>query len=139
MIGGLTKAMRSIKFPKMFNPSSTNVWRGKEHLKATKQNTILVLWSEKGELFGDPYFGLKLKHYLYDQNSYVLKDAIIDTIYVQLATFIPQVHVDRKDIDVIQDRDKGALYCVFSGTNQIDYQLNTYNLVLYKEDSDQQR
>ena len=122
--------MRSIKFPNMFASNSTNVWKSKEYLEATKQNTILLLHCERGELFGDPYFGLMLKHYLFDQNGYRLRDAIIDIIYTQLAIFIPQVKVNRKDIYIVQDKEKGKLYCTFKGINQIDYQVNTYDLVL---------
>ena len=123
--------MRSIKFPHMFNTNSTRVWKSSEHLNATKQNTKLVLYSERGELIGDPYFGLMLRQFMFDQNNYILRDQIIDMIYTQLAIFIPQVHVERKDITVFQDREKAKLYCEFSGTNQIDYQLNTYQLVLF--------
>lgn len=125
--------MRSIKFPKMFNPNSTRVWKSSEHLNATKQNTILLLHTTRGELFGDPYFGLMLKRYLFDQNSYILKDAIIDMIYTQLALFIPQVKVKREDIEIIQDREKGKLYCTFSGVSQIDYTFNNYELLLFDE------
>ena len=124
--------MRSIKFPKMFNTNSTNVWKSTEHLEATKQNTILLLHTTRGELFGDPYFGLMLKRYLFDQNNFVLRDAIIDMIYTQLAIFIPQVNVKRKDIEIVQDKEKGKLYCKFSGINQIDYTNNTFNLVLFE-------
>ena len=123
--------MRSIHFPKMFNTNSTRVWKSSEHLNATKQNIKLVLYSERGELIGDPYFGLMLRHFMFDQNNYILRDQIIDMIYTQLAIFIPQVHVERKDITVFQDREKAKLYCEFSGINQIDYQLNTYQLVLF--------
>ena len=123
--------MRSIKFPHMFNTNSTRVWKSSEYLNATKQNTKLVLYSERGELIGDPYFGLMLKQFMFDQNNYILRDQIIDMIYTQLAIFIPQVHVERKDITVFQDREKAKLYCEFSGVNQIDYQLNTYQLVLF--------
>lgn len=125
--------MRSIKFPKMFNPNSTRVWKSSEHLEATKQNTKLLLQTNRGELFGDPYFGLMFKRYLFDQNSYILRDAIIDMIYTQLAIFIPQVKVKREDIEIIQDRERGKLYCRFSGISQIDYTFNTYNLVLFDE------
>lgn len=125
--------MRSIKFPKMFNPNSTRVWKSSEHLEATKQNTKLLLQTNRGELFGDPYFGLMFKRYLFDQNSYILRDAIIDMIYTQLAIFIPQVKVKREDIEIIQDRERGKLYCKFSGISQIDYTFNTYNLVLFDE------
>ena len=125
--------MRSIKFPKMFNPNSTRVWKSSEHLDATKQNTKLLLHTTRGELFGDPYFGLMFKRYLFDQNSYILRDVIIDMIYTQLAIFIPQVKVKREDIEIIQDRERGKLYCRFSGISQIDYAFNTYNLVLFDE------
>ena len=123
--------MRSIKFPHMYNTNSKRVWKSSEYLNATKQNTKLVLYSERGELIGDPYFGLMLRHFMFDQNNYILRDQIIDMIYTQLAIFIPQVHVERKDITVFQDREKAKLYCEFSGVNQIDYQLNTYQLVLF--------
>ena len=122
--------MKSIKFPKMFNTNSTRVWKATEHLQATRQNTTVLLHCERGELFGDPYFGLMLKHYLFDQNNYVLKDAIIDIIYTQLAIFIPQVKIERKDISIVQDKEKGKLYCAFTGTDQIDFTTNNYNLVL---------
>jgi len=123
--------MRTIKFPKMFNANSTNVWKSSEHLDATKQSTILLLHTTRGELFGDPYFGLMLKKFMFDQNNYILRDQIIDMIYTQLAIFIPQVKVKRDDITIVQDKEKGKLYCSFFGTNQIDYTNNTYNLILF--------
>lgn len=123
--------MRSMKFPKMFNTSNTRVWSSSEYKEATAQNTKLLLNCERGELIGDPYFGLLLKHFMFDPNSYVLRDQIIDMIYTQLAQFIPQVKVERKNISVYQDREKGKLYCEFSGVSQIDYTVNTYTLVLF--------
>ena len=123
--------MNSICFPSMFNTNNTKVYDQTEYLEATKQNTSLLLHCEKGELFGDPYFGLLFKHYLFDQNNYILKDILIDMIYTQIALFIPQVRVDRKDIEIIQEQ-RGKLICRFTCINQIDYQLNTYNLTLYE-------
>ena len=125
--------MRSIKFPKIFNTNSTNVWKSSEYVEATKQNTLLLLNTTRGELFGDPYFGLMLKRYLFDQNNYILRDAIVDIIYTQLAIFIPQINVKRSDIEIVQDKEKGKLYCKFSGISQIDYTHNTFNLVLFDE------
>lgn len=125
--------MKSIKFPKMFDTGITRVWTAKEYKEATLQNTKILLHCERGELIGDPYFGLLIKHFLFDQNSYVLRDQIIDMIYTQLARFIPQVKVERKNISVFQDREKAKLYCEFSGINQIDYTVNTYQLVLFDE------
>lgn len=129
--------MRTIKFPNMFSANSnTNVWKSSEHLAATKQSTILLLHSERGELFGDPYFGLKLRHYLYDQNSAIMRDILADMIYRQVAIFIPQVYIQRKDVEVWKDKELGKVYCSFFGINQIDYQLNTFNLILYDESNE---
>lgn len=121
--------MKSIAFPKMFNSNSTNITKDFE---ATKQNTLLLLRSEKGDLFGDPYFGIRLKRYLFEQNNFILKDIIIDEIYTQLALFMPQLIVERKDIKITQERAK--LYCRFKAINQANFQTDTYNLVLYDED-----
>ena len=74
-----------------------------------------------------------LKKFMFDQNNYVLKDQIIDMIYTQLALFIPQIKVKREDINIIQDKEKGRLYCDFYGINQIDFQPNTYNLLLLSD------
>ena len=125
--------MRSFHFPKMFKTNSSNIWKSSEFNKATKQNTILLLHCERGELLGDPYFGLMLQHYLFNQNNTILRDAIIDTIYTQIALFIPQVRFNRNDIEIIQDKQKGKLICKCTGISQIDYTVNTYNLVLFDE------
>ena len=129
--------MRSYKFPKMFNPNSSRIWKSDEYNKATKQNVLILLHSERGELECDPYFGILLKHYMFNQNSYILKDMLLDTIYTQIAIFLPQVKVTRNSIDLISDPLKGRLYCSFSGTNQIDYTHNTFNLLLFDENRQQ--
>lgn len=120
--------MRSLKFPEMFSSNSSNTVKD---LDATKQNTLLLLKSEKGEFVSDPYFGLRFKRYLFNQNSYILKDVIIDEIYTQVALFMPQLSIRRQDIDLIRDRAK--LICTFKGTNRIDFTTNMYSLVIYDE------
>ena len=125
--------MRSYKFPNMFRPNSSRIWQETEYNNATKQNVLLLLQSERGELECDPYFGILLKHYMFNQNSYILKDMLIDTLYTQIAIFQPQVKVTRNSIELISDRLKGRIYCKFSGINQIDYTHNTFNLLLFDE------
>lgn len=120
--------MDSISFPKMFNKTSTNI---SKDLDATKQNTLLLFRTEEGEFFGDPYFGIKLKKYIFNQNNVILRDILIDELYIKIATFIPQLRVNRKDIKLTFDM--GRLYCKITGRNVTDYQLNSYNLVLYDE------
>lgn len=125
--------MRSYKFPKMFKSNSSQIWREDEYGKATRQNALLLIQSERGELECDPYFGILLKHYMFNQNSYILKDMLIDTLYTQIAIFLPQIRVTRNSIEIITDNQKGKLYCKFSGINQIDYTHNTFNLLLFDE------
>jgi hypothetical protein len=125
--------MRSYKFPNMFRTNSSRIWRTDEYGKATRQNALLLLQSERGELECDPYFGILLKHYMFNQNSYILKDMLLDTIYTQIAIFLPQIKISRNSIDLVTDRLKGRIYCRFSGTNQIDYTHNTFNLLLFDE------
>lgn len=125
--------MRSFKFPKMFKSNTSQIWRADEYYRATKQNALLLLQSERGELECDPYFGILLKHYMFNQNSYILKDMLIDTLYTQIAIFLPQIRVTRNSIDIVSDKTKGRLYCKFSGINQIDYTHNTFNLLLFDE------
>lgn len=128
--------MRTIKFPNMFQSNSTNVWRADEYHEATQQAIETLLLSERGELFGDPFFGIMLKHYMFDQNAMKIRDCIIDTIYVQLATFIPQIKVDRNDIDIYTDDEKGKLYVKFKATCLLDFKIDTYRLVLYENDAE---
>lgn len=127
--------MRSLKFPKMFGINSTEVYKTAEYSEATAQNCLLLLESVRGTLLGDPYFGNNLKRYLFDQNNYILKDIIIDTIYTQIVTFLPQIKVDRRDIDIIQEAVRGKLICRFTGVSQIDYKVYTYSLNLLKNSS----
>ena len=117
--------MNSLGFPKMFNGNSTLVKQGQE---ATKTCVHLLLSSEQGQLFGDPDFGIMLKKYTFEQNSYVLKDILIDEIYNKITIFCPQIYVDRKDISIEQ---KGSrLYVNIKALNREDFTTNMYNLEL---------
>lgn len=123
--------MKSTGFPKMFNTlTSTNIITDKE---ATKNNIKLLLGSEKTTLFGDPYYRIKLKYYMFEQNGRLLKDIIIDEIYTQIKTFIPQVRINRSDIDIIQD-EWGKLTANLRLTYVTDYTQENFSLVLFKED-----
>lgn len=120
--------MKSISFPSMFNSTSTKVI--KDTHDATFQNILLVLGSEKGEFVSDPYFGIRLRRYVYDQNNSVLKDIIIDEIYAQLKTFVPQLNVNRDDITLTVERAK--MSCHIKATNKLDYTNDAYDVVLLR-------
>ena len=118
--------MRSISYPKMFvTKTKTGVVQDYD---ATLQNLKLLIFSEKGELFGDPYFGTGLKRYLYDQNDVVLQDLLIDELYMAIATFMPQIKISRNDITITADGT--TVLCTIKALNRLDYQTNLYTIPL---------
>lgn len=121
--------MKSIAFPNMFNNASTNIVEDRE---ATESNLKLLLLSEKNELLGDPYFGVALKKYFYEQNNSIMDTMLIDDIYTAIALFMPQLIVRRQDIKLTHDHT--TLNCSITGTNQLNFQLDTYDLVLLRDE-----
>ena len=111
---------------------SSNHVQTVEGRDATLQNMKLFLSSEKGTFKFDPFFGIRLKRYMFEQNNSVLRDILVDEIYEQLEIFMPQLIVKRSDIQVTSDRNK--VYYSIKARNQLDFQLNTYNLVLMGEE-----
>lgn len=118
--------MNSIAFPKMIK---NNHVQTVSDYDATLQNMKLLLGSEKGEFRFDPFFGIRLKRYLFEQNNPVLMDVLIDEIYEQLAIFMPQLIITRSDITLTKDTAK--VYVNIKARNQKDFELNSYNLVLF--------
>lgn len=121
--------MNSIRFPNMFEGNSTKVI---EDLDASKQDLKLLLGSEKGELFGDPFFGVELKRYLFDQNDYVLRQILIDKISNQINVFAPQLLVNRSDITITKEQGKARIR--IKALNRIDFTTNMYDIVLFQDD-----
>ena len=122
--------MRSISYPKIFvTKTKTGLVQDYE---ATLQNLKLLIFSEKGELFGDPYFGTGLKRFLYDQNDVVLRDLLIDELYVAIATFMPQIKIRREDITIVADGTN--VICHIKALNRVDYQTNLYTIPLLVAD-----
>lgn len=132
--------MKSTAFPKMFSGNSTYMYdddvdsldindRKKKKNMATLTSMHLLLSTEVGELLGDPEFGIKLKTYTFDQNSYVLKDILIDEIYTKITTFVPQVYLERKNIKIKQEGSK--LYARIVCKNKDNFQTNMFDLVLF--------
>ena len=117
--------MQSISFPNIFSGAKTNLV---EDNKATLQNMRLLFHSDKGALFGDPYFGSKLKRYIFEQNNIILRDIIIDDILVLIQTFIPQVAVTRKDIKLVSD--KATIYAEVNCINKLDNEPNLFRISL---------
>lgn len=121
--------MYSIAFPEMFNSAGTKLVKDHE---ATISNMRLLLASWKKSLFGDPYFGTNIKNFIYEQNNIILRDLIIDDIYVSLQQFIPQVAVKRKDIEIINDGTE--VYVNINCINKLDNEVNMYQIKLTSDE-----
>ena len=90
--------MYSIAFPDIFNGSTVNLYKDYDAIKSNLKN---LLYSNKGGLFGDPYYGTNLKHILFDQAAEdIVKELIKDDIYEAILSYMPQTTIDRDYIDV---------------------------------------
>ncbi len=123
--------MRSIAFPNIFSRTYVNMV---EDYDASLQNLLLLLWSNKGELFGDPYYGTNLKRFLYEQNDAILRDLIIDDIYTAIKLFMPQITVERKDITLKSDT-RGTITANIKAINKLDFSTDMYNIVLLQSET----
>lgn len=117
--------MFSIAFPDMVSNTTTKLVNGHE---ATLSNLKLLLLSDKYSLLGDPYFGTNIKRLTFEQNNQVLRDLVIDDIYTAIATFMPQIMIDRKNITVTSNLTN--VYVNIKATNLLDFTVDTYNINL---------
>lgn len=122
--------MRSISFPDMFTKTQTKL---SQDYYATLQNLKMLLWTEKGEMFGDPYFGTGLKKYMADPNDIILRDILIDDIYTAIAMFMPQLYLTRNDITITST--KATITAKIKAMNRVDYTTNLYNIILLQSES----
>lgn len=121
--------MYSLSFPKMFSNSRTLLYKDHE---ATASNLKLLLASDRTSLFGDPYYGTALKRVIYERNSAVLQDLIIDEIYTSILIFMPQIKLSRNDITVTSDGTD--VYAKINCINLIDYTTDMYTINLTSSD-----
>jgi phage baseplate assembly protein W len=108
----------------MFNHTNAHLVEDKE---AIRSNMILLLSSECDTLFGDPYFGARLKKYIFEQSEAIVVDLLIDELYTTIKTFMPHVILTRKDIKIwTADR---TLFAEIQYTYSVD---NTSDLFVIK-------
>lgn len=90
--------MYSIAFPDIFNGSKVFLYRDYD---AIKSNLTALLSSDKGALFGDPFYGTRLKTLLWSQ-AYdpLVRDLIKDDIFEAIYSYMPQITVHRDDISI---------------------------------------
>ncbi len=95
----------SFSHPNMIS-SVSGMFLSKDEKTLIKQNLKLLLLTTKTELFGDPYFGTNLKNLIFEQNDVILKDLAIDDIYSAVKTYMAEITLLRKNIEVEQTRER---------------------------------
>ena len=117
--------MNAVRFPDMLEANRTAIVKD---LEATKQNLTCLLLSYKKTMLGDPYFGTNLRKLFYESNNDILRDLVIDDIYTSINTFMPQIRVIRKNIEVTSDRN--SVYVHIKAQNMLDFNFEEYNIKL---------
>lgn len=89
----------SISFPDIFNKSTVNL---EKDYDAVRQNIVLLLGSNKGGLYGDPWFGTDIKSILWDPNHRdILNDIIKDQIFESIYSYMPNnIEIKRDDVTI---------------------------------------
>lgn len=121
--------MYSIDFPNMLSSAKTNLIKDN---KATLSNLRLMLASWKTSLFGDPYFGTNVKRFIFEQNNIILREIIIDDIYVSIQDFMPQVFVKRNDISITLKNNQ--VFCTINCINKLNNEVNLYTINLTEDE-----
>nr|DAG27906.1 MAG TPA: secretion system protein [Caudoviricetes sp.] len=121
--------MYSIDFPNMLSSAKTNLIKDN---KATLSNLRLMLASWKTSLFGDPYFGTNVKRLIFEQNNIILREIIIDDIYVSIQDFMPQVFVKRNDISITLKNNQ--VFCTINCINKLNNEVNLYTINLTEDE-----
>lgn len=131
-INSTARQMYSIGFPKIFNGSRVKLLKGRD---AVKSNLIALLSSDKGALYGDPYYGTKLKSLLWEQGyDPIIRDLIKEDIFEAIYSYMPQINVQRDTIDIkIVDNVVMASITV---TDDLGIESNLYEIELLNGSED---
>ena len=66
--------------------------------EVVKQNFKNLLLTSPGERVMDPDFGIGLRNYLFEQNSVILREEVMEAVYEQVNRYLPFVKVKKIDI-----------------------------------------
>ena len=128
----VTKQVYSIGFPKIFNGSRVNLSKGRNAIKA---NLTALLASDKGALFGDPYYGTRLKSLLWEQ-AYdpIVRDLIKEDVFEAIYSYMPQITVKRDSIKI--DVIDNIVMASIEVTDDLGIESNLYEISLLNGSED---
>lgn len=119
-------SVNAIKFPEMI--SSTGQANLIFNREATYQNLKYLLLSTKKTLLGDPYYGTRLRDMIFEKNNPILRDLVVDDIYTNIRTYMPQIRIDRKNIEVTSNGK--IVQVTIVAQNVIDFKFDDYTIKL---------
>lgn len=124
--------MYSIGFPSIFNGST--VYLNKDY-DAVKTNLKLLLGSNRGGLFGDPYYGTKLKTVLWDQaHDDIILELLKDDVFEAIYSYMPQITVNKDDITIT--KQDNFVNVTIKVTSDSGVESNLYEITLLTNDSE---
>ena len=128
----VTKQVYSIGFPKIFNGSRVNLSKRSNAIKA---NLTALLASDKGALFGDPYYGTRLKSLLWEQ-AYdpIVRDLIKEDVFEAIYSYMPQITVKRDSIKI--DIIDNVVMASIEVSDDLGIESNLYEIALLNGSED---
>lgn len=128
----VSKQIYSIGFPKIFSGSRINLSKGRDAIKA---NLTALLASDKGALFGDPYYGTRLKSLLWEQ-AYdpIVRDLIKEDVFEAIYSYMPQITVKRDSIKI--DVIDNIVMASIEVTDDLGIESNLYEIALLNGSED---
>ena len=92
----------SPKLPLVTDVSDGAYLLNKTVAETTKQNLKNLILTQPGERVMDPFFGVGIRKFLFEQDDVYLEEAIKESIDLQVTTYLPHVEI----MDVVFGRDE---------------------------------
>lgn len=99
----------NIRFPFYDSEKGYFLDMTKTNKRAIKSDLMHLLLTNKGERLYSPDFGTDLKRFLFEPNIVSVQDDIRGEIQKAIDKFIPNLKVDRLDVEPIEGKDHSVI------------------------------
>lgn len=99
----------NIRFPFYDSEKGYFLDMTKTNKRAIKSSLMHLLLTNKGERLYSPDFGTDLKRFLFEPNIVSIQDDIRGEIQKAIDKFIPNLQVDRLDVEPIEGKDHSVI------------------------------
>lgn len=95
----------SPKLPLVKDPQDGGYEMNKTYVEMIKQNLKMLILTAPGERIMEPFFGVGLRNYLFENNVELTRNKISSSIIEQVNTYMPFVEI--LNIDIVSDIQSG--------------------------------